>query len=249
MDKIINKKSQQSYPGKELRSLGDRKIEISASIMCIDWLDARKQLQILEENGVDYLHWDVVDGKFAPDFTMGSSIINKFKEESNLRSDYHLMVEEPSGLFDIFEIMQGDIFTVHQECCRNLHRDLVRLRRKGARVGVALCPGTPLETMDYIIEDVDVIVVMTVNPGFMGQKLVPQTLRKIQKLRKMIDKMNLDIKITVDGNVNYENISNMVASGADILVGGSSGLFRKDMPLQDAIHRMNECIMEGLEKS
>ena len=115
-------------------------------------------------------------------------------------------------------------------------------------MGVALCPGTPLEMLDYVIEDIDVILVMTVNPGFMGQKLVPQTLRKIEKLRELITDMHLDIKISVDGNVNYNNIPNMVAAGADILVGGSSGLFRNDMDLDDSIKRLRDCIDEGLQK-
>ena len=225
-----------------------RKVEISASIMCIDWLQAGKQLKILQEQEIDYLHWDIIDGRFAPDFTMGSSIINKFRENTNKPSDYHLMVEEPSKLFDNFNITPGDIFTIHQECCRNLHRDLINLRRKGARVGVALCPGTSLEVLDYIIEDVDVVLAMTVDPGFMGQKLVPQTLRKIEKLRERIEDMRLDIKISVDGNVNYENIANMVSSGADILVGGSSGLFRNDIDLEDAIKRLHDCIQQGLNQ-
>jgi len=225
-----------------------QQVEISASIMCIDWLHAGNQLKILEEQQVDYLHWDVIDGRFAPDFTMGSSIINKFRENSNQTSDYHLMVEEPSQLFDYFNITPGDIFTIHQECCRNLHRDLVNLRRRGARVGVALNPGTSLEVLDYIIEDVDVILVMSVNPGFMGQKLVPQTLRKIEKLRERINDMHLDIKISVDGNVNYENIPDMVSAGADILVGGSSGLFRNDINLEDAIKHLRDRIQQGIDK-
>ncbi len=223
------------------------KVEISASIMCIDWLHAGEQLKILEEQEIDYLHWDVIDGRFAPDFTMGSSIINKFRENSNRPSDYHLMVEEPNHLFDYFDITPGDIFTIHQECCRNLHRDLISLRRKGARVGVALNPGTSLEVLDYIIEDIDVILVMSVNPGFMGQELVPQTIGKIEKIKERINDMNLDIKISVDGNVNYENIPKMVSAGADILVGGSSGLFRNDIDLEDSIKRLRDCIQEGVE--
>lgn len=223
------------------------KVEISASIMCIDWLHAEKQLRILEKENIDYLHWDVVDGRFAPDFTMGSSIINKFRKMSNLKSDYHLMVEEPSSIFNSFDITPGDIFTVHQECCRNLHRDLIDLRRRGAKVGVALNPGTSLEVLDYIIEDVDVILVMTVNPGFMGQALVPQAIRKIEKIKERINDLELNIKISVDGNVNYENIPTMVSAGADILVGGSSGLFRNEVDLEDSIKRLRECIQIGIE--
>ena len=106
-------------------------VEISASIMCINWLAAGADLKALEDGGVDYLHWDIIDGHFAPDFSMGSSLINTFREHSQLPSDYHLMVLEPSRLFKSFQINPGDIFTIHQECCRNLHRDLVALRRMG----------------------------------------------------------------------------------------------------------------------
>tara|TARA_Y100001978_G_C23599455_1_gene387977 strand:+ start:131 stop:811 length:681 start_codon:yes stop_codon:yes gene_type:complete len=224
-----------------------RKVKVSASIMCVDWLNAGKQIEILEEEQIDFLHFDVIDGKFAADFTMGSSIINVIRDKTNIKSDYHLMVNEPKDLFDTFEISPGDIFTVHQECCRNLHRDLISLRRKDAIVGVALSPGTPIETLDYVIEDIDVVLVMTVNPGFKGQKFVPQTLRKIRDLREMIDRMGLDTQISIDGNVNTENVPQMVAAGADILVGGSSGLFRADVSLRDCIASLRNSIIKGQE--
>jgi ribulose-phosphate 3-epimerase len=219
-----------------------KNVEISASMMCVDWLNAGEQVRKLIDLGVDYLHWDIVDGRFAPDFTMGSSIIECFKDEFQIRSDYHLMVEEPSRLFNAFQIMPGDIFTIHQECSRNLHRDLINLRRRGARVGVALTPATTIESLEYIIEDIDVILIMTVNPGFKGQKLIPQMIRKIDRLKEMIDKMNLEIKISVDGNVNCEHVGEMVIAGADILVAGSSGLFRNDVTLANAWENLNKCI-------
>lgn len=223
-----------------------KEIQISASIMCIDWLNAGRQLSQLVSLGVNYLHWDIIDGRFAADFTMGSSIISRFRDNCDLPSDYHLMVEEPSRLFDSFEIKEGDIFTIHQECSRNLHRDLINLRRRGAKVGVALSPATPIDTLDYIMEDIDVVLVMTVNPGFKGQKLVPQTIKKIEALKHKISTLGLDIKITVDGNVSFENVPLMVSSGADILVAGSSGLFRDDMSLEEAYRRLNNVILEGL---
>jgi ribulose-phosphate 3-epimerase len=225
-----------------------RKVEISASIMCIDWLNAGRQLEVLHSEGVDRLHWDVIDGRFAPDFTMGSSIINRFRKKSTLPSDYHLMVEEPNRLFDSFEISEGDTFTIHQECCRNLHRDIITLRRKGAQVGVALSPATPLSVLEYIIEDIDYVLIMTVNPGYMGQQLVPQTIRKIADLKELIYDMELDVRVGVDGNVNLENVPNMVAAGADVLVAGSSGLFRDDMPLEDALRRLHGAIDEGIRQ-
>ena len=226
-----------------------KRIKISASLMCMDWLNVGKQVAILEALNIDYLHIDVIDGRFAPDFTMGSSIISAIREITELPFDYHLMVENPSPLFGAFPLLPGDIFTIHAECCRNLHRDLVAIRRRDVRVGVAICPATPIEALEYVIEDVDHIVVMTVNPGFMGQALVPQTLRKIQKLRKMIVNLGVNVTIAVDGNVNYDNIPKMIAAGADVLVGGSSGIFRKDMTLQDSVSRFNSAIKMGLSEN
>jgi ribulose-phosphate 3-epimerase len=221
-------------------------IQLSASLMCIDWLDAGRQLRALDHL-VDYLHLDVIDGNFAPDFTMGSSIINMFRENSKLLSDYHLMVEEPSRLFDAFAISSGDIYTIHQECSRNLHRDLVNIRRRGAKVGVALSPGTPLEVLEYLIEDADVILLMTVDPGYKGQPLIPQTLRKVEKLKKIIRDMQLDIRISVDGCVNQETIPEMVSAGADILVLGSSGLFVKNQSLEESVEKIKLAIDKGIK--
>lgn len=226
-----------------------RQVEISASMLAIDWLDAGRQLKILQNEGVNHLHWDISDGRFAPDFTLGPNIINRFRNASNIPSDYHLMVEEPSRMFDTMAISPGDTFTIHQECCRNLHRDLITLRRKGARVGVALCPSTPLSVLDYIIEDVDYILIMTVNPGYAGQQLLPQAINKIAELRATIEKMELDVRIGVDGNVKFETIPTMVAAGADVLIAGSSSLFRDDMPLEDALKRLHETIAEGLRQA
>ena len=151
--------------------------------MCIDWLNAGEQMKTLEEEKIDFLHWDLLDGVFAPDYILGSSIINQFRAVSNIPSDYHLMVEEPSRIFDTFEFTPYDRVTIHQECSKNLQRDLIKLRKKNVKVGVALCPATPLQTLDYIIEDLDQIIIMTVNPGYSGQPLVPQTIRKIYDIK------------------------------------------------------------------
>jgi len=223
-------------------------VEISASMMCIDWLRAQAQLNLLEEMKIEYLHWDVVDGRFAPDFTMGSSIIDTFRAVTEISSDYHLMVEEPSTVFENFSFSPNDIVTIHQECCRNLHRDLIRIRRMGPKVGVAINPGTSLDTLDYILEEVDVVIIMTVNPGFKGQQIVKQCIRKISDLRKRIHEMKLNTKISVDGNVSLAHIPDMVMSGADILVGGSSGLFLPDGDLKLSIENMRKSIEIGLER-
>ena len=223
-------------------------VALSASIMCVDWLNAGEQLIQIENNGIDYLHLDIIDGNFAPDFTMGSSIIDVFRENSTLPSDYHLMVEEPGRMFDSFNISQNDNYTIHQESSRNLHRNLISIRSMGANVGVALSPATPLTSLEYIIEDIDLVLIMTVNPGYKGQPLVPQAIRKIRDLKKMIKDLELDIKISVDGNVNPNTIPEMVSAGADILVLGSSSLFRKDISIPEAIVEINVAIDKGLKE-
>ena len=223
-------------------------VALSASIMCVDWLNAGEQLIQIENNGIDYLHLDIIDGNFAPDFTMGSSIIDVFRENSTLPSDYHLMVEEPGRLFESFSISPNDNYTIHQESSRNLHRNLISIRSMGANVGVALSPATPLTSLEYIIEDIDLVLIMTVNPGYKGQPLVPQAIRKIRDLKKMIKDLELDIKISVDGNVNPYTIPEMISAGADILVLGSSSLFRKDISIPEATVEIHAAIAQGFKE-
>ena len=223
-------------------------VALSASIMCVDWLHAGEQLIQIENNGIDYIHLDIIDGNFAPDFTMGSSIIDVFRENSTLPSDYHLMVEEPGRMFESFSISPNDNYTIHQESSRNLHRNLISIRSMGANVGVALSPATPLTSLEYIIEDIDLVLIMTVNPGYKGQPLVPQAIRKIRDLKKMLKELELDIKISVDGNVNPNTIPDMVSAGADILVLGSSSLFRKDIAIPEAIIQIHTAIDQGLNE-
>jgi ribulose-phosphate 3-epimerase len=214
--------------------------------MCVDWMNVKSQIQELENAKLDYLHIDIVDGNFAPDFTMGSSIINTVKENTTLHFDYHIMAEEPSRLFNSFNVSHSDFFTIHQETSRNLHRDIVRIKKEISKVGVALSPGTPIESLEYILEDVDLVLLMTVNPGYKGQPLVPQVLKKVKKLRKIIDDYNYQTKISVDGNVSFENIPEMVASGADLLVLGTSGLFRKDYSIPECMNMIHAAIDQGL---
>lgn len=221
-------------------------VKISASLMCVDWLNAEKEIKILNEENIDLLHIDVIDGRYAPDFTMGTSIINCFRNVFERPFDYHLMVEEPSRIFETFDIREGDSFAIHQECCRNLHRDLITLRQMGAKVGVALSPATPISTLDYIIEDLDHVLLLTVNPGFKGQALAPQTLNKIKDLKNYIDQRSLDVAIHVDGNVNIENIPTMVSNGGDTLISGSSGMFIKDLDLKESIKIFRDAISRGL---
>lgn len=213
-------------------------LEISASAMCFDWKNVDKELTELIENKIDYLHFDFIDGIFAPDFGLGTSIVNSIRENVSTPADYHLMVENPSRIFDTISIRPGDIVTIHQEACRNLHRDLMSLRKLGARVAVAINPGTHIDSLDYILEETDQVLIMTVNPGFKGQQLVNQSVDKISHLREKISNFGLNVSIGVDGNVNIKTAPKMVRNGANYLVGGSSGLFRKDQTIADSIAQL-----------
>ena len=218
-----------------------KNIELSASLMCANWLSLKEQILSLEENAIDYMHYDIADGIYAPDFTMGSSIINTVKENTKLPGHYHLMVEEPMRLFENFDLNKNEIFTIHQETSKNLHRDLIKIKNK-AKVACAISPATPLEYLEYVIEELDNVLVLSVNPGFKSQRLIPQTIRKIEKLKNLIEKMGLDISITADGNINKLNIPDFIKAGANILVLGSSGLFRKDATIKESVEEIKESI-------
>lgn len=221
-----------------------KKIKFSASAMCFDWLNVKNQLKEIEELDVDYLHMDIIDGNFIPDFTMGSSIINSIRSGTNMQFYYHLMVDEPRRIFDSLNIKKKDILAIHQEASKNLHSDLVEIRNIGAEVGIVLSPGTSLDSLEYVIEDADNIILMTVNPGYKGQALVPQTLNKIQKLDQMLKNMNLrdKVSISVDGNVNPNTIPEMVLKGADNLILGSSGLFDKNNSISKNFEKIIKAI-------
>lgn len=226
----------------------NKRIKISASIMCADWMHIEKDIRVLEEEKIDYIHYDIMDGFFAPDYCLGTNIINVIRKNTFIPADYHLMVEEPSRIFNNFEAEDGAILSVHYEACRNLHRDVIKIKHMGFKVGLVLNPATPLNAIEYVIEEVDTLTIMTVNPGYAGQKLVPQTLKKIEMLDKWRQKDNLNLEISVDGNVDRENMPKMVAAGCDILVGGSSGLFVNGIPLKESISRMHSYIEEGLNQ-
>jgi ribulose-phosphate 3-epimerase len=224
-----------------------KNITLSASLINIDWLNVRSQLSELENASLDYLHIDVIDGNFVPDFTMGTSIINLIRKSTTLPFDYHFMAEEPSRLFDSFQVNNTDYFTIHQETSRNLHRDLVRIKKdKSSKVGVALTLETPIDALEYIMEDVDLIVLMTMNAGYLEKQQYPQVVKKVQKLRKLITEHELPIKIAVDCNISFENISEMVSSGADFLVLGSNVLFREDMSIAACMELLHAEIDQGL---
>ena len=215
---------------------------ISASAMCFNWKNLGEELYELVENQIDYLHFDFIDGIFAPDFGLGTSIVNSIRENVTTPADYHLMVENPSRIFDTLSLKEGDIVTIHQEATKNLHRDLMALRKLGVQVGVAINPGTHINSLDYILEELDHILIMTVNPGFKGQQLVQQSIKKISDLSSKLSDLQLSPRIGVDGNVNMQTAPTMIENGANFLVGGSSGLFIEGQSLTKSINDLRNLV-------
>lgn len=211
-----------------------RPILLSASLACADWLHLERDLRALEQAGVDWLHIDVMDGLFVPNFALNLDIMRAARRVCALPLDVHLMIERPERYLEHFAEAGAALLVVHQEATPHLQRALAQARALGCKAGVALNPATPLQTLDYVWEDLDLLLVMTVNPGFYGQRLVPATLRKITEARDLLAARGLAVDIQVDGNVSLENAAAMVRAGANVLVGGTSSLFRRDLTLAES---------------
>ena len=216
-------------------------IKLSASMMCADYLNLSKDVEALEKAGVDYLHIDVMDGDFVPNFQLGTDYVINLRKASRLPMDIHMMVNNPEKHIEKFELRPGDIMSIHFETTRHLQRALSLIKDTGAEAAVALNPATPIESFDYILDDISMVLLMTVNPGFAGQSLVPQTIRKITDARKYIDNKGFEnILIEVDGNCSFENVPIMYAAGARVFVVGSSSIFSKDITIDDAVGRLTQ---------
>ena len=203
------------------------KVQLSPSMMCADIFALAETIRLFEKHKISYLHIDVMDGLFVPNLMMGTSEVKQLRAFSSLPLDIHLMIEEPGDKLEWFEPRQGDYVAVHAEAARHLQRVLAKIRSLGAKPMAAINPATPLSAVEEVFPDVDAILVMTVNPGYAGQKLIPQTLEKISRLRAMLDERGFaNVEIEVDGNVTLENAIKMRKAGADIFVAGTSLLFR-----------------------
>jgi ribulose-phosphate 3-epimerase len=218
-------------------------IKLSPSLMCANIEELSDTLKIFAQNCVEYLHIDVMDGSFVPNLQFGTDYVKQLRRLSHIPLDIHLMIEKPEDKIDWFDLREGEYVSVHVESTRHLHRTLQRIKGKGAKPMVALNPATPLSMLDWVWGDIDGVLIMTVNPGYAGQKLIPQTLKKIAECKKRAAAAGrADIEIEVDGNVSPENAVKMAATGADIYVLGSSCLFRKDKPLKDALYSFRETL-------
>lgn len=206
-----------------------RKIKVAPSILSADFARLEDEIKAVEKAGADLIHVDVMDGHFVPNITIGPLIVEAARKATRLPLDVHLMIARPEQYISDFAKAGADYITVHVEATRHLNR-LVRMIRehKGVRVGVSLNPATPLSGLDHILDNVDMVLIMSVNPGFGGQAFIPSSLEKIRSLRKRIDDRGLNVEIEVDGGVKPENAAEIIRAGADILVAGSAVFGQKD---------------------
>lgn len=231
----------------EIQTPAEDEVVIAPSMMCVDPLNFESALRRVEALGSGMLHMDVMDGHFVPNAPMGLAMIEALKERTHLPVDVHLMVSDNDFFVGLLEGWNVHQISVHAEACRHLDRTLSRIREIGAKAGVALNPSTPLSALDFILERIDYVLLMTVNPGFAGQKMTPASIQKIADCREYLDARGYGhVPIQVDGNVSFENIPAMVAAGADNLVAGTSSIFNSAASWPDNIKTMKAAIAEGL---
>lgn len=204
---------------------------IAPSILAADFLNLEKDINVINESVADYIHVDVMDGVFVPNISFGQNIVKMVKGIAKKPLDVHLMIVNPDQYIDSFIDCGADILSVHYEACPHLHRTVNAIREKGIKSGVAINPHTSISLLEDVLESIDQVILMSVNPGFGGQKFIYQTLSKITELKSRIDERNLDIKIEIDGGVGLQNAEAILGAGADILVAGSS-VFKSNDPKQ-----------------
>lgn len=209
---------------------------IAPSLLSANFLNLDADCKMLNESEADWYHLDVMDGRFVPNISFGPMIIEFFRKATTKVCDVHLMIEEPEKYAEQFKNAGADILSVHIEACRHLHRNIQQIKSLGMKAGVAVNPHTPVSSLSDILHDIDLVCLMSVNPGFGGQKFIPYTLDKIKQLRKMIDEKGLKVQIEIDGGVTLENAPSIIAAGADVLVAGNT-VFKSADP-KATIHQL-----------
>lgn len=196
-------------------------LELSPSLLSADFTNLKSDIEILDKSGVKYLHLDVMDGMFVPNISFGPMIIKQLRPLTKMVFDVHLMIEDPDRYVQSFKDAGADILTVHYEACKHLHRTISYIKSLGMKAGVSLNPATNIDVLDYVLEDLDLVLVMSVNPGFGGQSFIPSALDKIKNLKEKIKERNLNVIVEVDGGVKTTNVKDVVEAGADLIVSGS----------------------------
>ncbi len=204
---------------------------IAPSLLASDFLHLADECKMLNESQADWFHLDVMDGRFVPNISFGLPVIEQIRKATSKVCDVHLMILEPEKYAEAFKNAGADMLSVHIEACPQLHRNIEQIKGLGMKAGVAVNPHTPVAFLSDILYDIDLVNLMSVNPGFGGQKFIPYTLTKIQQLRKMIDERGLKVLIEIDGGVTLENAASIVEAGADVLIAGST-VFKSANPIE-----------------
>lgn len=217
--------------------------QISASLMCLKLKDLERDIRILEQENVEYLHIDVMDGNFVPNFGLGIDYINGIREMTNIPLDFHMMVTKPEDKLEWLKLTKKDHVSIHYESTIHVQRTLVKAKAYGCKVFLAINPGTPIYSVEEVLDYIDGITVLTVNPGFAGQRIVKSCIPKVKKLEKFLVETGYpELTIEVDGNISFENGKKLRELGADLFVAGSSSIFNGD-DLADNIRKYRECLI------
>ena len=202
-------------------------IKLAPSILSADFARLLEDVKKVENAGCEYLHIDVMDGHFVPNITLGPQVVKSLRKDVNMVFDAHLMIEKPDNYIKDFVDAGCDIIVVHQEACKHLHRTIQNIKSYGIKAGVSLNPATPIDSIKHILEDIDMVLIMTVNPGFGGQSFIEGMIPKIEELKALIDNRGLNIDIQVDGGIKPNNVDKVVKAGANVIVAGSA-IFNSD---------------------
>jgi ribulose-phosphate 3-epimerase len=201
---------------------------VAPSVLAADFTRLGEEIEMVNQSEADWFHLDVMDGRFVPNISFGQFIISAINSVARKPLDVHLMIVEPEKYIESFRAAGADVITVHYEACPHLHRTVHQIKETGAKAGVALNPHTPIQVLEDLIENIDLVCLMSVNPGFGGQKFIYQTMPKVRKLRELINTTNADTLIEIDGGVGLQNAEALLQAGADVLVAGSSVFKAKD---------------------
>ena len=219
----------------------DVRVKLSPSILSADAAAFGEQVGQAVAAGADYIHVDVMDGHYVPNLTFGPLLVDALRAKTDIPLDVHLMIESPGDFIDAFAKAGASILTVHVEACAHLHRVIHQIKEAGVRAGVALNPGTPISAIEEVLPDVDLVLAMTVNPGFPAQSFIPSVVPKVRKLRALLDELDLEAELEVDGGINSSTVAQVVDAGARVLVAGSA-IYNDRESVADAMARLRSSI-------